>query len=162
MNKGAKMTTSTGETQAVLPLAAFADDTNLLGNDNDNRWSIDQLINEAQTAFTTWNKLLHATGHFMEMEKCACYLSVWDFQEDGYAFTREPEDLNKPIIVYDKKGKKQTIRKLSSTTLQKLLGSMKNPMGNQQDKFQRLHSKSTTIAQRINGHALSRVEAKLA
>jgi hypothetical protein len=87
MNKGAKMTMSTGETQAVLPLAAFADDTNLLGNDDDNRWSVDQLISEAQTAFTTWNELLHATGHFMELEKCACYLSVWDFQEDGYAFT---------------------------------------------------------------------------
>jgi hypothetical protein len=43
-----------------LPLTAFADDTNLLGNDHSQTKSIDELIRDAQNCFTTWNELLHA------------------------------------------------------------------------------------------------------
>jgi hypothetical protein len=74
LNDGATMTTSTGDASITIPLAAFADDTNLLGNDNTRTKTIDQLILQAQEGFTSWNELLHATGHFMELEKCACYL----------------------------------------------------------------------------------------
>jgi hypothetical protein len=120
---------------ATIPLDAFADDTNLLGNDDNNNKTINNLIKEAQMAFTTWNELLHAMGHFMEMEKCACYLSVWGFQEDGYAFTMEPDTLNRKLLIVDKDGKEQTISQLLATESQKLLGVMKNPMGNQQDEI---------------------------
>jgi hypothetical protein len=162
LNKGAKMTSPDGTMAVKSPLAAFADDTNLLGNDDDNNKTIDDLIKEAQMAFTTWNELLHAMGHFMEMEKCACYLSVWDFQEDGYAYTREPNILNQKLIIVDKEGKEKTIRQLSTTESQKLLGVMKNPMGNQQDEIRRLQEKSAKMARNLNSHALSRTEAKLA
>jgi hypothetical protein len=116
MNAGAKLTSSDGKTNVVISLAAFADDTNLLGNDDDNIKSMDDIITEAQSAFTSWNELLHSMGHFMELEKCACYLSIWDFQADGYSFTLEPDELNKTIIIIDKTGRRQQIQQLSATT----------------------------------------------
>jgi hypothetical protein len=161
-NQGSTMTSRNRKTKVNIPLAAFADDTNLLGNDDENNMSVEDLITQTQEAFTSWNNLLHATGHFMELEKCSCYLSVWDFQEDGYAFTIEPEDLQKKVTVMDLLGKQQEITQLSTATSQKLLGVMKNPIGNQQDEFFRLREKSNKIAANLNGHALSRVEAKLA
>jgi hypothetical protein len=108
-NKGLSMTNRSGEDIVNLPMAAFADDTNLLGNDDSRDQSIDDLVSQAQTSFTAWNKLLHSTGHFMELEKCACYLSVWDFQSDGYAFTIPPDELNKNIVVQDLAGKEMMI-----------------------------------------------------
>jgi hypothetical protein len=78
--------------QISLPMAAFANDTNLVGNDNERIMTVDQLICQAQRSFTTWNELLHATGHFMELAKCSCYLLIWQFQEDGYAYTLTPEE----------------------------------------------------------------------
>jgi hypothetical protein len=161
-NPGATMQSRNRKTLINIPLAAFADDTNLLGNDDENNKSVNELIAQAQEAFTSWNNLLHATGHFMELEKCSCYLSVWDFQEDGYAFTIEPEDLQKQVTVCDLLGKEHQITQLSTTTSQKLLGVMKNPIGNQQDEFIRLREKSNKIAANLNGHALSRIEAKMA
>jgi hypothetical protein len=161
-NQGASMTSSSGDKQVTLPLAAFADDTNLLGNDDHRYKSINQLIEQAQASFTSWNELLHATGHFMELEKCSCYLSIWDFQEDGYAYTLKPEDHARRIEVNDLQGNKRVIPQLSATKSQKLLGVMKNPIGNQQDEIERLLTKSNKLAQQINNHALSRVEAKMA
>jgi hypothetical protein len=101
LNNGAMMSSTTNDQQITLPLAAFADDTNLLGNDDDRELSIDQLTAQAQSSFTTWSELLHAAGHFMELEKCACYLAEWDFQEDGYAFTKEPSEMNQEVTVKD-------------------------------------------------------------
>jgi hypothetical protein len=161
-NQGAKMTSPDSKKQIDFPLAAFADDTNLLGNDNNKSQRIDELIGQAQRAFTSWNELLHTTGHFMELDKCSCYLSIWDFQEDGYAFTIKPELLAKQIIVKDLEGRQQKIKQLPATTSQKLLGVMRNPIGNQQDKISRLREKSTKIAKRLHAHALSQIEAKLA
>jgi hypothetical protein len=77
----------------------------------------------------------------MELEKFACYLSVWDFQEDGYAFTKDPDTIHRDITVQDIHGNTKTIKLLSATTSQKLLGVMKNPIGNQQDKVKRLLKK---------------------
>jgi hypothetical protein len=162
LNDGAKISDRTGDQEISLPLAAFADDTNLLGNDNEREKSIEQLIKCAQNGFTTWNELLHATGHFMELEKCACYLLIWAFQEDGYAYTLSPEELQREIQVNDIDGKPKTIKQLPATTSQKLLGVMKNPTGNQQDEILRLKEKSNRLAMQINSHALSRVEAKMA
>jgi hypothetical protein len=126
MNKGTTMTSSDGKNQVSLSLAAFADDTNLLGNDDDCSKTITDIIQETQTAFTTWNALLHAMGHFMELEKCACYLSIWAFQEDGYAFTLEPQEINKQIIIVDHEGYEKQIKQLPATTSQKCLGSCKS------------------------------------
>lgn len=134
-NEGATMSSRTGEKELTLALAAFADDTNLLGNDDRRDKTIDQLISQAQAGFTSWNELLHATGHFMELDKCACYLSIWAFQEDGYAYTLEPDEHARQIKVRDIQGNTVAIKQLSSTTSQKLLGVMKNPVGNQQDEI---------------------------
>jgi hypothetical protein len=161
-NEGASMTNSVGDQQVTIPISAFADDTNLWGNDDKNEKTVDQLIAQAQHGFTTWNELLHATGHFMELAKCACYLSIWKFQEDGYAYTITPEKLDKNIKVQDWNKQSMTIKQLPATTSQKLLGVMRNPIGNQQDEIQRLKEKSNRIATQINSHALSRVEAKMA
>jgi hypothetical protein len=70
----------------------------------------------------------------MELGKCSCYLSVWDIQEDGYAYTVPLSELNIDIEVQDANGNKQTIRQLSTDESQKMLGVMRNPMGNQQDE----------------------------
>jgi hypothetical protein len=134
-NQGVTMKSRNRTIKVNIPLAAFADDTNLLGNDNENNMSVDELIAQTQEAFTSWNNLLHSTGHFMELEKCLCYLSVWDFQEDGYAYTIELEDLQKQVTVFDLHGKQHEITQLSTAISQKLLGVMKNPIGNQQDEF---------------------------
>jgi hypothetical protein len=87
-------------------MAAFADDTNLFGNNDDGAKTWTELIEEVKQAFSTWDKLLHATGHFMELGKCACYLSLWEFQEDGYAYTLGPEEHQQEIFVTDIHGKK--------------------------------------------------------
>jgi hypothetical protein len=96
-----------GNCQTEVPLAAFADDTNLLGNNNDNSKSREDLMNEARMAFTHWNGLLNATGHFMELQKCSCYLQFWQFQEDGYAYTEEPELHGLKVTVTDIQGQVQ-------------------------------------------------------
>jgi hypothetical protein len=145
-----------------IPIVAFADDTNLFGNDDKHRKSKAQLVIETQKAFKIWNKLLHATGHFMELGKCLCYLSIWDFQDDGYAFTIPPEELQVQIEVKDIGGNRQIIDQLSSDVSQKLLGVMKNPLGNQQDEVKCLKNKSNDMATKINAFALSTTEAKLA
>jgi hypothetical protein len=146
IHPGATLSNPAKTATLSLPMAAFADDTNLLGNKNSPQQTVDELINNAQDCFTTWNDLLYASGHFMELEKCACYLSVWDFQEDGYAFTKEPETIDRNITVKDIHGNPKTINLLPATTSQKLLGTMKNPIGNQQDEVQRLYVKSNRIA----------------
>jgi hypothetical protein len=153
------MSSRDGLHQVSIPLAAFADDANLIGNDNDRKLSIDALVQKAQHGFTTWNNLLHASGHFMELEKCSCYLSVWDYQEDGYAYTISPNEHGRNIVVQDLQGNNIEIKQMPSYKSQKLLGVMKNPMGNQQDEVTRLREKSDKIAIQINTHALSTQEA---
>jgi hypothetical protein len=145
-NNGTDMSTRAGKHGVFFPMAAFADDTNLLGNDDTREQTIDRLIELSEESFTTWNELLHATGHFMELEKCACYLSIWAFQKDGYAYTLSPEEISKSIIVNDLNGETKEIQKLATDTSQKLLGVMRNPIGNQQDEIRRLQTKSDNIA----------------
>jgi hypothetical protein len=159
---GAKMSSRSGMTLAEIPMAAFADDTNLFGNNDDGTKTRAVLIQEAKEAFSTWDRLLHATGHFLELGKCACYLSLWDFQEDGYAYTLEPEEHKQEIIVTDIQGKKQKIPQLPTNKTQKLLGVMKSPIGDQQDETDRLFTKSNSYARRINSNSLTRSEARLA
>jgi enamine deaminase RidA (YjgF/YER057c/UK114 family) len=160
--KGAQMSFRNGRIAATIPLTAFADDTNLLGNDDRHEMSVTSLVEQTRNAFQEWDKLLHATGHFMELGKCSCYLSIWDFQEDGYAFTIPPNELNIKIEVTDDDGVKQTIKQLATDESQKLLGVMKNPIGNQQDEVLRLRRKSDQFATKMNSHLLTRADAILA
>jgi hypothetical protein len=160
--EGTTMSDRWGEPLVNIPMAAFADDTNLLGNDDYRDLSTQELIQQAKDGFTVWNELLNATGHFMELEKCACYLSIWAFQEDGYAYTLSPSEHNERIIVRDIHGIDKVIPQLPTDASQKLLGVMKTPMGNQQDEIARLRDKSNKMAARINTHALSSKEARLA
>jgi hypothetical protein len=74
---------------------------------------------------------------------------MWNFQEDGYAFTEEPDTHGIEICVEGIDGQMQTIPQLKSNDSQKLLGVMKNPMGNQQDKIVRLKTKSDSIANQL-------------
>jgi hypothetical protein len=159
---GAQMSFQNGDLATTLPLTAFADDTNLLGNDDRQILSVHQLVNQTQRAFQLWDKLLHTTGHLMELGKCACYLSVWDFQEDGYAFTIPPDTLNIEITVKDVNGDTQLIRQLPSKASQKLLGVMRNPIGNQQDEVSRLQKKSNQMAMSMNSKSLTHTDAILA
>jgi hypothetical protein len=160
-HKGASMTSPDNAHQAQIPLVAFADNTNLMENNDFQNQSVDQLVQKAQDCFTTWNELLHASGHFMELEKCACYLSVWDFQEDGYAFIKEPSKIGRAITVKNKNKDTKIIKQLSAKSSQKILGVMKNPVGNQQDKIQQMLEKSNKMTTKVNSHAISRLEAKL-
>jgi hypothetical protein len=159
---GAEMSLRTGERLVKLPIAAFADDTNLLGNNDHRQKSRSQLTQEVQQAFATWDKLLHASGHFMELAKCGCYLSIWEFQEDGYAYTMLPEEHKQEIYVTDINGIKQKISQLPTNKAQKLLGVMKSPMGDQQDEIKRLKEKSDKYATRLNSNFMTRSEARLA
>jgi hypothetical protein len=143
-------------------MAAFADDTNLIGNDNERNMTVDQLICQAQRSFTTWNELLHATGHFMELAKCSCYLLIWQFQEDGYAYTLTPEEIEGQIIIHDLQNTPHIIKLIPTDKSHKLLGVMRNPIGNQQDEIQRLRDKSNGIATKINLNAITPTQAKMA
>jgi hypothetical protein len=158
MTKGASLTNKRGQSTHI-PITAFADDTNLLGNSDLESQTIEQLVQEVQEAFTNWNGLLQASGHFMELSKCACYLMLWKFQEDGYMYTMDPKEHNQKNIVRDNKGMEHIILQLRSNETQKLLGVMKCPTGDQQDEVQRLTTKSNNIATRINTTKLSRAEA---
>jgi hypothetical protein len=64
---GATVAMRNGESATLLTLAAFADDTNLLGNDPSYTKSTEQMVKDTKTAFQTWDRLLHSTGHFMEL-----------------------------------------------------------------------------------------------
>jgi hypothetical protein len=161
-NTGAQISNRHGNMVANFPLAAFADDTNLLGNDDKRQMSIAEITESAQKGFSTWSELLHATGHFMELEKCSCYLSIWAFQEDGYAYTLSPEEHGQRIVVKDHCGNMKEIPQMTSETSQKILGVMRNPIGNQQDEVHRLKQKSDHMAKQISLHALSPTEAKMA
>jgi hypothetical protein len=159
---GNRMSTRSGKFSITLPMAAFADDTNLLGNDDERQMTDEQLSEQAQKGFTKWNELLHATGHFMELEKCSCYLSIWNFQADGYAYTLAPEEISQEIKVNNLQGTPLSIKLLPSDKSQKLLGVMRNPIGNQQDEIERLKQKSNSIATKINLNAITPVQAKMA
>jgi hypothetical protein len=124
--------------------------------------SIAEMTQSAQHGFSTWSELLHATGHFMELEKCSCYLSIWAFQEDGYAYTLSPAEHGQHIVVKDHNGVMKEIPQMTSETSQKILGVMKNPIGNEQDEVIRLKQKSDHMAKQISLHALSAMEAKMA
>jgi hypothetical protein len=158
---GAIMSMRNGTPAASLTLAAFVDDTNLLGNDPSNTKSTEQLVDDTKEAFQTWDRLLHSTGHFMELGKYASYLSIWSFQDDGYAYTIPPYEIKVIIEVQDIIGQPQVIPQHPADKSQKLLGIMKNPMGNQQDEVKQLKQKSDSNATRINTNALSYTEAKL-
>jgi hypothetical protein len=158
----ARMSYRNGIQAATIPLTAFADDTNLMGNDDRRTLSISQLADQTKQAFELWNTLLHATGHFMELSKCACYFSIWDFQEDGYAYMIPPDELDVEIKVKDVTGVTQTIKQLPTDASQKLLGVMKNPIGNQQDEVKRLKTKSDQIAAKMNSQLFTHADALLA
>jgi hypothetical protein len=66
------------------------------------------------------------------------------------------------ITVKDNKGELQMIPQLRANESQKLLGVMKNPMGDQQDEITRLKQKSDNITKRINTNKMTRAKAKLA
>jgi hypothetical protein len=154
---GTTMSLREGPTIAEIPLTpAFADDTNLTGNNDDKGKTTEDLIKETQYAFYVWDRLLHATGHFMELGKCACYISIWKFQEDGYAYTMAPEEHGQQLQVTDLNGNEQTIPQLPTNKAQKLLGVMKCPIGDQQEEIQRLKSKSDSYAQKINSNHLTK------
>jgi hypothetical protein len=161
-NTGAQMSNKNGNTRVSIPMAAFADDTNLLGNNDNNEKTPEELTEEAKNAFATWNGLLNAAGHFMELTKCACYLSFWKFQEDGYAYTMQPEEHGQKIFVTDINGQEKEIPQLESNKSQKLLGVMKCPIGDQQDEISRLKQKSNMYAKRMNANHLNRTDARLA
>jgi hypothetical protein len=113
---GTQMSTRSGKQSITLPMAAFADDTNLLGNDDEHKLTKEHLSKQAQIGFSKWNKLLHATGHFMELDKCSCYLSIWDFQEDGYAYTLAPEAISQEIKVFDLQGTPMSMKRNNIAT----------------------------------------------
>jgi hypothetical protein len=140
---GAQMTDKLGNKKVTIPMAAFADDTNLLGNNDTHSKTPQVLTEEAKNAFSTWNGLLNAAGHFMELTKCACYLSFWKFQEDGYAYTMSPEEHGQKIFVPDIQGQVKEIPQLESNSPHKLLGVMKCPIGDQQAEIMRLKTKAT-------------------
>jgi hypothetical protein len=54
--EGASMSLRTGERLVNLPMAAFADDTNLLGNNDYGQKPRTELLQEAKLAFTIWVK----------------------------------------------------------------------------------------------------------
>jgi hypothetical protein len=162
MTEGATISNIDRTLETQIHMAAFADDTNLLGNNDTGLKTKTKLIEELKTAFTTWNGLLHATGHSMEISKCACYLSFWSFQEDGYAYTESPEEHGQEIFIKNIHGDAEKIPQLQANQSQKLLGVMRCPIGDQQDEIKRLKSKSDQYAMRINSNHLSRSEAKLA
>jgi hypothetical protein len=143
-------------------MTAFADDTNLLGNNDGHHKSRTEMIDELKDAFNHWNRLLHATGHSMEIGKCACYLAFWEFQDDGYAFTITPEEHGQEITIQSIHGREEKIPQLKTNEAQRLLGVMKRPIGDQQAEIARLKLKSDAFAIRINSNALTRSEAKLA
>jgi hypothetical protein len=143
-------------------MAAFADDTNLLGNNDNNSKTPEDLTEEAKGAFSRWNGLLNAAGHFMELSKCACYLSIWKFQDDGYAYTMSPQEHGQQIFVRDINGHAKEIPQLESNQPQKLLGVMKCPIGDQQAEILRLKTKSDGYASRMNSNFLNRTDARLA
>jgi hypothetical protein len=159
---GTTISNRQGKIMAKIPLAAFADDTNLLGNNDDGKKSKEDMINEAEGAFRHWNGLLNATGHFMELSKCASYISFWDFDDDGYAYTITPEEHGREIMIRNIHGHEEKIPQLKTNESQWLLGVMKCPIGDQQAEIQRLKTKSDQYAIKINSNALTRAEAKLA
>lgn len=159
---GAQMSSNNGQLKMSIPMAAFADDTNLLSNNDNNTKSHEEITSEAKLAFSTWNGLLNASGHFMELSKCTCYLSLWKFQDDGYAYTMTPDEHGQTIYVTDINGQLQEIPQMEANTPQKLLGVMKCPIGDQQAEVQRLKIKSDTYAKRINANYLNQNDARLA
>jgi hypothetical protein len=87
MTEGATISDLQKTSKTKIHFTEFADDTNLLGKNDNGRKSKHKLIEELKAAFSTWEGLLHATGHSMETSKCACYLVFWAFQDDGYAYS---------------------------------------------------------------------------
>jgi hypothetical protein len=98
----------------------------------------------------------------MELAKCSCYLLIWQFQEDGYAYTLTPEEIEGQIIIHDLQNTPHIIKLIPTDKSHKLLGVMRNPIGNQQDEIQRLRDKSNGIATKINLNAITPTQAKMA
>jgi ribonuclease HI len=146
-----------------VSMTAFADDTTIHGNDHCGNKTKLELIDNVQNDLTCWNEYLHAAGHLLELTKCACYMVIWNFDNDGQpTILCEDHDEKIKIQIRQRDNSTVVIPQLSHDTGQKTLGVMKCPSGSQQPEIERLREKSDAIARRLILSGLTRKEARLA
>jgi hypothetical protein len=160
--KGARIIHPVTKSQMSIAMTAFADDTTIHGNATNNQTTPLELAQSVQEDLTCWNEYLHAAGHFLELNKCACYFIIWGFDEDGRPTTTSNDDLGVEIQIRQRNNSTVTIPQLSIKDGQKTLGVMKCPSGSQRAEIERLRVKSDGIARRIKLSSLTRNEAHLA
>ena len=149
---------------------AFIDDANNYNNDDEQHSMSPSLRLDAphrllqwlKTDLTHWDRLLWATGGELELPKCAFYVTVWHFNDDGTARPYTPQELDIQLHIQRPDGTSFYIQQLDSNTASKLLGIMRSPTGNQQPELQALQKKSNDMTRKLTTGGLSHSDTHIA
>lgn len=154
------------ERKVEIANTAFVDDTSGYQNTYDKNTqtteNINQLISNLQKDFTTWDRLLYATGGLLELQKCFFYMTIWQFKDDGSTRVISPEETEVTLTIDRKDGTSVQIQQKHPNEAHKLLGIFRSPTGNQTPQADALTDKSNNYARAINSSGLLRSDTRTA
>jgi hypothetical protein len=106
-----------------------------------------KLVEKLQHASQWWEKLLHASGGKLELEKCFFYILHWKSDPEGKPFLAPKSELPHRIILKSSEtGKDIEIQQRDCAESHKTLGSMENPSRVFHAERDRLAAKNQSFA----------------
>jgi hypothetical protein len=108
-----------------------------------------------------WEQLLNLTGGKLELSKCFYYPIVWNFDSEGAAFLKPPNELPSTISLQDSESKQRFhISSKPCDKAHRTLGVMEQPDGQNPAEVHQLIKKSLSHAQIIAGSILKYEETE--
>jgi ribonuclease HI/exonuclease III len=162
------------ESLLVTILAIFYVDDGMPGvNDSQERDALplELLLQQAEDATQSWERLLFASGGALEMSKCFAYVLYWDLADGKHRLIlpdeipgglTESERTEGPIsLTYgDQSSALHKLETVSPWVGRRTLGVRIAPAGTWCDEFQYRRTQSRDLALKIAGSALSRETAR--
>lgn len=107
-----------------------------------------------------WNDLLYSSGGALELSKCLCQVLHWWFTTQGAPFLAPKQSAHQSAlrVIYRSTAEEYQLPLLSPYEAHKTLGHYKAPIGNQNEQFRRLKSKSDEITSFLWTCSLTRLE----
>jgi hypothetical protein len=136
----------------------FVDDAYLFANNTDD------LVATIQKDAQTWEKLLHATGGKLALDKCFYYHLQWKFDSEGRAKIKSIKEIAQPQVVITESdtGKTEKILQKECWEPHLTLGVWKALDGNQKAQKKDLEKKSNDLIRKQTAAYLTRQETFLA
>ena len=164
--KGAKFTDPAFKIEIDKISSGFVDDITHFSNEFiGSLRDEDNLLDLAKATSLTaqwWEKLLHATGGKLELQKCFFYMMYWVFNSEGEARLLSKNDTPSEVTITDSEtGETVHITQQDCNVAHKTLGAMETPSGDYKPEVARLLAKSKSIAQKISTASINSSEARI-